>query len=61
VLAAPLTVVMNSFRIGMIGVLANSCGIGHAEGFLHYFEGWVIFGTLECEGSALETLEFPGP
>jgi len=45
VMAAPLTVVMNSFRIGMIGVLVNSYGIGHAEGFLHYFEGWVIFGT----------------
>ncbi len=43
--AAPLTVLMNSFRIGMIGVLVNSYGIGHAEGFLHYFEGWVIFGA----------------
>jgi exosortase D (VPLPA-CTERM-specific) len=36
---------MNAFRIGMIGVLVNSYGIGHAEGFLHYFEGWVIFGA----------------
>jgi exosortase D (VPLPA-CTERM-specific) len=44
-MAAPLTVFMNSFRIGMIGVLVNSYGIGHAEGFLHFFEGWVIFGT----------------
>ena len=44
-MAAPLTVFMNAFRIGMIGVLVNSYGIGHAEGFLHYFEGWVIFGT----------------
>ncbi|MAU53317.1 MAG: VPLPA-CTERM-specific exosortase XrtD [Roseovarius sp.] len=43
--AAPLTVLMNSFRIGVIGVLVNSYGIEHAEGFLHYFEGWVIFGT----------------
>ena len=43
--AAPLTVFMNSFRIGMIGVLVNSYGIGQAEGFLHFFEGWVIFGT----------------
>ena len=43
--AAPLTVFMNSFRIGMIGVLVNSYGIGHAEGFLHFFEGWVIFGA----------------
>lgn len=44
-MAAPLTVLMNSFRIGVIGVLVNSYGIGQAEGFLHFFEGWVIFGT----------------
>jgi len=43
--AAPLTVLMNSFRIGVIGVLVNSYGIEQAEGFLHFFEGWVIFGT----------------
>lgn len=41
--AAPLTVLMNSVRIGIIGVLVNSYGIEHAEGFLHFFEGWVIF------------------
>jgi exosortase D (VPLPA-CTERM-specific) len=41
--AAPITVLMNSFRIGMIGVLVNAYGIEHAEGFLHTFEGWVIF------------------
>ena len=46
--AAPLTVLMNSFRIGMIGILVNSYGIGQAEGFLHFFEGWVIFGA--CVG-----------
>ena len=43
--AAPLTVFMNSFRIGMIGVLVDRYGIGQAEGFLHFFEGWVIFGA----------------
>ena len=42
--AAPLTIVMNSFRIGVIGILVNAWGIGQAEGFLHLFEGWVIFG-----------------
>jgi exosortase D (VPLPA-CTERM-specific) len=41
--AAPLTVLMNSFRIGVIGVLVNSYGTQQAEGFLHFFEGWVIF------------------
>lgn len=44
-MAAPLTVLMNSFRIGVIGMLVNSYGIGQAEGFLHFFEGWVIFGA----------------
>ncbi|WP_425041424.1 VPLPA-CTERM-specific exosortase XrtD [Primorskyibacter sp. S187A] len=44
-MAAPLTVLMNSFRIGVIGVMVNSYGIEHAEGFLHFFEGWVIFGA----------------
>ncbi len=41
--AAPITIVMNSFRIGVIGVLVDSYGIEQAEGFLRYFEGWVIF------------------
>ena len=39
----PITVLMNSFRIGVIGVLVNYGGIEQAEGFLHLFEGWVIF------------------
>lgn len=46
--AVPLTVLMNSFRIGVIGILVNSYGIEQAEGFLHFFEGWVIF--LACIG-----------
>ncbi|MFV0473755.1 MAG: VPLPA-CTERM-specific exosortase XrtD [Pikeienuella sp.] len=41
--AMPITVLMNSFRIGMIGVLVDNYGIEQAEGFLHFFEGWVIF------------------
>ena len=39
----PITVLMNSFRIGMIGVLVEHFGQSMAEGFLHDFEGWVIF------------------
>jgi exosortase D (VPLPA-CTERM-specific) len=46
--AAPLTVFMNSFRIGVIGVLVNYYGIEQAEGFLHFFEGWIIF--MSCIG-----------
>jgi EpsI family protein len=39
----PITVFMNSFRIGVIGVLVEYGGSGQAEGFLHDFEGWFIF------------------
>ena len=39
----PITVLMNSFRIGVIGVLVNNWGTGMAEGFLHDFEGWIVF------------------
>ncbi len=39
----PITIGMNSFRIGVIGVLVEHWGIEHAEGFLHDFEGWIIF------------------
>ncbi|GFE52458.1 hypothetical protein So717_42110 [Roseobacter cerasinus] len=46
--AAPITVLMNSFRIGVVGVLVNSYGIEHAQGFMHFFEGWIIF--LACIG-----------
>ena len=41
--AIPITIFMNSFRIGMIGVLVEYKGIGMAQGFLHDFEGWIIF------------------
>jgi len=44
--AVPIAVLMNSFRIGVIGVLVDRYGIGQAEGFLHFFEGWIIF--LSC-------------
>lgn len=39
----PITVIMNSFRIGVIGILVEYWGIEQAEGFLHDFEGWIIF------------------
>lgn len=39
----PITVLMNSFRIGVIGMLVDRFGVSMAEGFLHDFEGWVIF------------------
>ncbi|MEO8411337.1 MAG: VPLPA-CTERM-specific exosortase XrtD, partial [Propionivibrio sp.] len=39
----PITIVMNSFRIAVTGILYNTYGIGAGDTFLHYFEGWVIF------------------
>lgn len=39
----PISIVLNGFRIGMIGVLVELYGKGAAEGFYHLFEGWVIF------------------
>ena len=39
----PVTVLMNSFRIGMIGVTVEYWGIEMAEGVLHAFEGWFVF------------------
>ena len=42
-MAAPLTIFMNSLRIGIIGIIVNSYGVGWVEGFTHFFEGWVIF------------------
>jgi exosortase D (VPLPA-CTERM-specific) len=39
----PITVLMNSLRIGIIGITVEHWGTQMAEGLLHEFEGWVIF------------------
>lgn len=39
----PITVLMNSLRIGVIGVTVEHWGVQMAEGFLHEFQGWMIF------------------
>ncbi|MGH1402772.1 MAG: VPLPA-CTERM-specific exosortase XrtD [Alphaproteobacteria bacterium] len=39
----PVTIFMNSFRIAVVGVTVNMWGQEMAEGFLHAFEGFVIF------------------
>jgi len=39
----PISIVVNGFRIGMIGILVEWYGQGAAEGFYHLFEGWVLF------------------
>ncbi|WP_342349256.1 VPLPA-CTERM-specific exosortase XrtD [uncultured Nitrospira sp.] len=39
----PIAILLNGFRIGMIGILVEWWGKGAADGFIHLFEGWVIF------------------
>ncbi len=39
----PISILINGFRIGMIGIVVELNGKGAAEGFYHLFEGWVIF------------------
>jgi exosortase D (VPLPA-CTERM-specific) len=41
--AAPITVLMNSVRIGVAGFVVNHYGVDWVDGFTHFFEGWVIF------------------
>ena len=43
VAAAPITVVLNSVRIAIAGVIVQHWGVDWVEGFTHFFEGWVIF------------------
>jgi exosortase D (VPLPA-CTERM-specific) len=39
----PISILLNGFRIGIIGLLVDLYGEGMAEGFAHFFEGWLIF------------------
>jgi exosortase D (VPLPA-CTERM-specific) len=41
--AAPITIIINSFRIAVTAILVNNFGIRMAEGFFHQFEGWIVF------------------
>lgn len=41
--ALPISVLVNGFRIGVVGILVEQYGAQAAEGFLHLFEGWVLF------------------
>ena len=51
---------MNSLRIGIVGILVDHWGPQDADGFLHMFEGWIIFiacaGVLVAEMSLLARL-----
>ncbi len=39
----PLSILMNSFRIALTGILYSAIGSQAAEGFFHGFSGWLVF------------------
>ena len=39
----PITIGMNGFRIGLVGLTMDRWGPRMADGALHFFEGWIIF------------------
>lgn len=41
--AVPITILLNSFRIAVTGLLVKSYGNDAADGFIHFFEGWLVF------------------
>jgi len=41
--SVPITILMNILRIAGTGLLVEQYGVGAAEGFFHYFEGWIVF------------------
>ena len=41
--AVPITIITNSLRIAMTGILFKHFGAATAEGFFHGFSGWFIF------------------
>ena len=44
----PIAIVMNSIRIGLVGVTVNYWGTQAADGVLHFFEGWFVFLMCAC-------------
>ena len=42
-LAIPIAVLTNAFRVSGTGVLSRYYGTGVAEGFFHSFSGWVVY------------------
>jgi exosortase D (VPLPA-CTERM-specific) len=44
----PITIAMNGFRIGVVGVTMERWGSRMADGALHFFEGWIIFVASAC-------------
>lgn len=62
--AIPITVLMNSLRIGFIGITVEYWGPQMAQGVLHEFEGWLVFmlstGALVLTAFAVMRVGNPG-
>jgi len=41
--SVPIAMIMNSLRIGAIGIMVDRWGAAMAEGALHEFQGWAVF------------------
>jgi len=41
--SVPITILMNIVRIVVTGLLVEQYGVGAAQGFFHYFEGWIVY------------------
>ena len=58
--AIPITIGLNAVRIALTGIAADRWGVEMAQGFIHDFEGWVIFLVcvlvLVAEGAALRLI-----
>jgi exosortase len=39
----PITIVANAGRIVVTGLVGRSFGVEYAEGFFHFFSGWLVF------------------
>lgn len=59
----PIAILLNSIRIGAIGVTVEYWGSRMAEGFLHDFEGWAVFmvSTVVLLGVAALLARIGGP
>jgi exosortase D (VPLPA-CTERM-specific) len=64
VASVPISVLMNSLRIGFVGITVEKWGMQMLEGTLHDFEGWLIFmlstAALLLTASALARIGHPG-
>lgn len=41
--SVPITILMNIVRIAVTGLLVEQYGVDAAQGFFHYFEGWIVY------------------